>query len=152
MKKIIYAFILTAACTVSSAANAIVNSNLTHNQTGQTEFKKVCEVCPYADERMCATWVPDCDEELLTGPVIDEPLVITCSISNCTTCNTRGTACRVCDTGYTLTNGSCIRTRDPIDLGTDINIEFPGSATTETVSSCPSGTTKSSDGCCCVNN
>lgn len=163
MKKTIYAFILTAACTISSAANAVVD--LRQSQTelkeanpamnirqSQTELKKVCEVCPYADERMCATWVPNCDEELLTGPVIDEPLVITCSISNCTTCNTRGTACTVCDTGYTLTNGSCILTRDPIDLGTDINIEFPGSATTETVSSCPSGTTKSSDGCCCVNN
>ena len=147
MKKIIYAFILTAACTISSAANAVVDL-----QQPQTELKKACETCPYIDDAMCATWVPDCDEELLTGPVIDEPLVITCSISNCTTCNTLGTACTVCDTGYTLTNGSCIRTRDPIDLGTDINIEFPGSATTETVSSCPSGTTKSSDGCCCVNN
>jgi len=30
--------------------------------------------------------------------------------------------------------------------------ETGGTTTTATVSSCPSGTTKSSDGCCCVNN
>ena len=150
MKKIIYAFILTAACTVSSAANAIVNSNLTHNQTGQTEFKKVCEVCPYADETMCRNWTPDCPADTKFDRI--DPIELNTCPSNCTTCNKTTGKCTVCATGYTLTNGSCIRTRDPIDLGTVTNPEFPGSATTETVSSCPSGTTKSSDGCCCVNN
>ena len=74
------------------------------------------------------------------------PITITCTIANCQTCNVSGKTCTACVTGYVLSNGKCIvdGTRGP-DLEKPILIGG-------TVSSCPSGTTKSSDGCCCVNN
>ena len=73
------------------------------------------------------------------------PPLTACTIANCQTCNVSGKACTACVTGYVLSNGKCILdgTRGPI-------LEKPISI--GTVSSCPSGTTKSSDGCCCVNN
>ena len=49
--------------------------------------------------------------------------------------------------------GDSITTRYPIDDDvTLIKLPSSDSSTTATVSSCPSGMTKSSDGCCCVNN
>lgn len=73
------------------------------------EYKKACEVCPYADQSLCAGWVPDCpDETIKLNP--DLPVV-----------------------------------------NPDLPVIGPV-VTTATVSSCPSGTTKSSDGCCCINN
>ena len=156
MKKTIYAFIITAALTVSSAANAIVNSNLTQNQTTnqtvQTEFKKVCEVCPYADETMCRNWTPDCPAD--TKFDLIDPVVLKTCPSNCTLCNKITGKCTTCATGYAVnTAGNCTREFVPInpDLPViDNPVIIP--TTTATVSSCPSGTTKSSDGCCCVNN
>lgn len=153
MKKTIYAFIITAALTVSSAANALVSSNLnqTTNQTVQTEFKKVCEVCPYADEMMCQGWTPTCttDDDL---KLIDPIELKTCPL-NCTTCNKITGKCTVCATGYAVnTAGNCIK---EIVINPDLPvIDDPiiVPVVTSTVSSCPSGTTKSSDGCCCVNN
>lgn len=151
MKKTIYAFIITAALTISSAANALVNSNLTQNQTAQTEFKKVCEVCPYADETMCRNWTPDCPAD--TKFDLIDPIELKTCPSNCTKCDKTTGKCTVCATGYAVnTAGNCIKeiVKNPDLPVIDDPIIVP--VVTSTVSSCPSGTTKSSDGCCCVNN
>ena len=162
MKKIIYAFALTAALIVTSAANALVSSNL--NQTTQTKtqtFKKTCEVCPYADETMCRTWTPTCADDDLT--LIDPGKLKPCPLY-CTTCNKLTGKCTVCAKGYTInTSGGCTL-HIVTSVGSNKPEEFEISSkpeefergttttTTATVSSCPSGMTKSSDGCCCVNN
>ena len=80
--------------------------------------------------------------------------IATCSIANCKTCNTAG-SCTACNSGYNLMAGSC--TKQTIltlpDLTATINRdETVLAGTVATVSSCPTGMTKSSDGCCCVNN
>lgn len=49
------------------------------------------------------------------------------------------------------TNG-CWNCAAVVDFSDKEPIEVPNTAVSETVSVCPSGTTKSSDGCCCVNN
>ena len=112
MKKIICSFAVTAILAMTSQANAAIYQNNNNLNQYQTELKKACEVCPYADQSMCVGWVPNCPEE--DFEIID---------------------------------------RDPIILNPDDGIEFGEIDTTvKTVSSCPSGTTLSSDGCCCLNN
>lgn len=61
-----------------------------------------------------------------------------CSITNCDTCSS-ATSCAVCTTGYTLSNGSCVKNET-----TEIKDTINGN--------CPTGTTKSPDGCCCIKN
>ena len=153
MKKIIYAFALTAALILTSAATFVSsNRNQTTQTKTQTTLKKVCEVCPYADETMCRTWTPTCtDGDDLTP--IDPGKLKPCPLY-CTTCNKLTGKCTVCAKGYTInTSGGC--TLHIVTLGSNKPEEFERgttTTTTATVSSCPSGMTKSSDGCCCVNN
>ena len=98
----------------------ITTSNASAVVTPVTEFKKVCEVCPYADQSMCANWQSNC---------VDTPI-------------------RVIDP--VVTPVTPVTPDKPIIIDPDLTIrDF---ITTSTVSSCPSGTTKSSDGCCCINN
>ena len=126
MKKICCALALAVTLCVGQTAGAITAQAVykdidtswvnpgTQTTTGginktEYEYKKACEVCPYADQSLCAGWVPDCpDETIKLNP--DLPVV----------------------------------TPDLPVIGPVV--------TTATVSSCPSGTTKSSDGCCCINN
>lgn len=53
------------------------------------------------------------------------------------------------DSSLLVRNGITINTDNLEDLNSEL--VFTGTSS-GTVSSCPSGTTKSSDGCCCVNN
>lgn len=126
MKKICCALALAVTLCVGQTAGAITAQTVykdidtswvnpgTQTTTGRInnteyEYKKACEVCPYADQSLCAGWVPDCpDETIKLNP--DLPVV-----------------------------------------NPDLPVIGPV-VTTATVSSCPSGTTKSSDGCCCINN
>ncbi len=126
MKKICCALALAVTLCVGQTAGAITAQTVykdidtswvnpgTQTTTGginktEYEYKKACEVCPYADQSLCAGWVPDCpDETIKLNP--DLPVV-----------------------------------------NPDLPVIGPV-VTTATVSSCPSGTTKSSDGCCCINN
>ena len=111
MKKIICSFAVTAILAMTSQANAAIYQNNNNLNQYQTELKKACEVCPYADQSLCVGWVPNCPEE--DFEIID---------------------------------------RDPIIDPNWGDIEIGGTETIKTVSSCPSGTTLSSDGCCCLNN
>ena len=116
---IAFAAVLTAASTADAMVNSLVteNNNL-QQQKYETTLKKACEVCPYVDQSLCASWVPNCpDETIKLNP--DFPVV----------------------------NPDPVLPRDPIIFDPVSPV-----VTTATVSSCPSGTTKSSDGCCCVNN
>lgn len=126
MKKICCALALAVTLCVGQTAGAITaqtvykdidtgwvnpGTQTTIGGTNKTEYeyKKACEVCPYADQSLCAGWVPDCpDETIKLNP--DLPVI-----------------------------------------NPDLPVIGPV-VTTATVSSCPSGTTKSSDGCCCINN
>ncbi len=127
MKKMIYMIAFAAVLGFAPTAQAIVNNAQlvdridtswqnpgTQTTTGginktEYEYKKACEVCPYADQSLCAGWVPNCpDETIKLNP--DLPVI-----------------------------------------KPDLPVIGPV-VTTATVSSCPSGTTKSSDGCCCINN
>ncbi|MBP3403418.1 MAG: hypothetical protein J6L82_05860 [Alphaproteobacteria bacterium] len=123
MKKMIYMIAFAAVLTAASTADAMVNSLVTENnnlqqQKYETTLKKACEVCPYVDQSLCASWVPNCpDETIKLNP--DFPVV----------------------------NPDPVLPRDPIIFDPVSPV-----VTTATVSSCPPGTTKSSDGCCCVNN
>lgn len=126
MKKICCALALAVTLCAGQTAGAITTQTVykdidtswvnrgTQTTTGginktEYEYKKACEVCPYADQSLCAGWVPNCpDETIKLNP--DLPVI-----------------------------------------KPDLPVIGPV-VTTATVSSCPSGTTKSSDGCCCINN
>lgn len=126
MKKICCALALAVMLCAGQTAGAITTQTVykdidtswvnpgTQTTTGginktEYEYKKACEVCPYADQSLCAGWVPNCpDETIKLNP--DLPVI-----------------------------------------KPDLPVIGPV-VTTATVSSCPSGTTKSSDGCCCINN
>ncbi len=126
MKKICCALALAVTLCACQTAGAITTQTVykdidtswvnpgTQTTTGginktEYEYKKACEVCPYADQSLCAGWVPNCpDETIKLNP--DLPVI-----------------------------------------KPDLPVIGPV-VTTATVSSCPSGTTKSSDGCCCINN
>lgn len=120
-KSYITALTVFASIFITSNANALINQNNFINPvTNVTEYKKVCEVCPYADQSMCANWQSNC---------VDTPI-------------------RVIDP--VVTPVTPVTPDKPIIIDPDLTIrDF---ITTSTVSSCPSGTTKSSDGCCCINN
>ncbi len=65
MKKL-FLTVLAAVMCMASGANAVLigsGSIESYNRQYQTEFKRVCEVCPYADDEMCKNWTPDCDDE-----------------------------------------------------------------------------------------
>ncbi len=66
MKKL-FLTVLAAVMCMASGANAVITVNggnaESYNRQYQTEFKRVCEVCPYADDEMCKNWTPDCDDE-----------------------------------------------------------------------------------------
>ena len=156
MKKIIYAFVITAALTISSAAYAQQLSSADYYYspiiaTNPNLIRK-CEVCPYTALADCYyLWTPTCitDDELT---LIDKKQVSPCG-DGCKLCKFTLGLCEVCETGYALRpSGTCYSINpidDPIDDPIDASVIIP--ITTATVSSCPSGTTKSSDGCCCVN-
>ena len=64
-----------------------------------------------------------------------------CSACNpsCKTCSgTRNTQCTSCYSGYSLNSGACVK-------------DETEPTKTNTVNSCPSRMTLSSDGCCCIN-
>lgn len=106
MKKMIYTFAVITALTVISTANAVV--------PGTDTYIRHCEVCPYASETLCNSWVPNCPDPDVQFDFNPDPFI------------------------------------DPPGFYDGDLIDPP--ASTATVSSCPAGTTKSSDGCCCVNN
>ncbi len=76
---------------------------------------------------------------------------------NCARCAKDGITCQKCNTGFTLKNGLCVAT---VSTSTDSgSSDATGSddtgatADTNTIAgNCPTGTTKSADGCCCMPN
>ena len=117
MKKLFMALCF-AVLFAASHANAI------NMYSPVTKYKKVCEVCPYADESMCVGWQPDCSDELnckyktlascqksCDGTCNGSGSCYFCMLSlscpdNCKTCNIAG-KCTACESGYTLSNGEC---------------------------------------------
>ena len=85
-----------------------------------------CKTCSGAKENNCTS----CDSRtyLSGGQCIDCPSNATCDGSSYFTCNT----------GYSKADGACVADQQE-------------PAQTNTVNSCPSRMTLSSDGCCCIN-
>lgn len=120
-------------------------------------YKKLCEVCPYADESLCVGWQPDCSDELnckyttlascqkaCDGTCNGSGSCYFCMLSlscpdNCKTCNISG-KCTACDSGYTLSNGECVE-----------NVTCPANCTacssSTTCTACASGYTLSGGKC-----
>ncbi len=120
---------------------------------GQFAYAK-CNTCVYRDDRGrcvsedCAgdalnmtenvTWKDD----LISSDSAD--LVQSCILSKVAHCSKMDSscACTACASGYILSNGACKE---------DDSITIPTTTTkTPTVTSCPDGTKKSADGCCCI--
>ncbi len=79
------------------------------------------------------------------------PCDFTCCPKNCKYC--LNNSCTTCDDGYDLKNGSCVAKDSALpDSGSD-NDDTETAADTNTIAgNCPTGTTKSADGCCCMPN
>ena len=76
--------------------------------------------------------------------------------TNCSSCSSSST-CTACDYGYTLQNGQCVAksstSTDSGNSGNTTDDDTGTTADTNTIAgNCPTGTTKSADGCCCMPN
>lgn len=120
-----------------------------------------CNTCVYRDDRgrcvseNCAgdalsmtdnvTWKDDLiksdDATLVDG--WDKTSCVVNSVAHCTKMNS-SCVCTACDIGYTLSNGACNATNSGSSTTTTTTTKTP------TVTSCPDGTKKSADGCCCI--
>lgn len=87
----------------SSSCNAICSvSCKTCTQNGVTKY-----YCAPPTGGSGSTTIGD--RELIgDATLLDNPIELSCSIANCQTCNTRQTACTVCNKGYVPKNGSCV--------------------------------------------
>lgn len=124
MKKIICSFAFAAALTAVFPANAMVSSLVTENNNNNNLQTVQKELC-----YMTIDGKEDCSN--LQRPVLDPVLPVNP------------------DPVVPVNPDPVVPVlpRDPIIFDPVTPV-----VTTSTVSSCPSGMTKSSDGCCCVNN
>lgn len=120
---------------------------------GQFAYAK-CNTCVYRDDRGrcvsedCAgdalSMNPSVDDSLIGNTGLDADLVQSCVLSKVAHCSKMDSSCvcTACASGYILSNGACKE---------DDSITIPTTTTkTPTVTSCPDGTKKSADGCCCI--
>lgn len=157
------------ACAVDDILAGATGWSACYSSTWSTQCLKNgkhCELCFVEDPEICqfcgAGWAVVDDEGNVTGNHCEQLNSAGClesfpAYENCAKCASNGTSCTKCNTGYTAKNGLCVADSSASDdsgnSGNTGSDDTGATADTNTIlGNCPTGTTKSADGCCCMPN